>query len=72
MGEGLYEGRYIIMGKKEVTTGVTSVEIEFADNGYVVNYRGEDSDGDWAEAKLICKDLAEVGQLMQKLKTEMS
>jgi hypothetical protein len=72
MGKGLYEGRYIIMGKKEVTTGVTSVEIEFADNGYVISYRGESSDGDWAEAKLICKDLAEVGQLMQKIKTELA
>ena len=60
------------MAKKEVVTGVTSVEIEFADNGFVVSYRGEDMEGDWAEAKLICRDLAEVGNLMQKIKTEMT
>ena len=57
--------------KKEVTSGVTSVEIEFADNGFVVCYRGESDDGDWAEAKIICKDLAEVGTLMQKVKNEL-
>jgi len=60
------------MAKKEVVTGVTSVEIEFADNGFVVSYRGEDKEGDWAEAKLICRDLAEVGNLMQRIKTDMA
>ena len=58
--------------KKEVVSGVSSVEIEFADNGYVLSYRGEDAGGSWAEAKLICKDLAEVGVLMQKIKTELA
>lgn len=58
------------MAKKEVVKGVSSVDIEFADNGFVVNYRGDDANGDWAEAKIICNDLAEVGNLIAKIKAE--
>lgn len=58
------------MAKKEVVKGVSSVDIEFADNGFVVNYRGEDVNDDWAEAKVLCTDLAEVGSLMSKIKAE--
>lgn len=58
--------------KKEVASGVASVEIDFADNGYVVSYRGLDVNEDWCEAKLICRDLSEVGALIQKIKAEMA
>jgi len=59
------------MAKKEVVKDVTSVEIEFADNGFVISYRGYTADDDWADAKIICKDLSEVGTLVQKIKSEL-
>ena len=59
-------------GKKEVVRDVSSVEIEFADNGFIVSYRGYTADDDWADAKIICRDLTEVGALVQKVKSELS
>lgn len=59
------------MAKKEVVRDVSSVEIEFADNGFVISYSGYTADDEWADAKIICRDLNEVGALVQKVKSEL-
>ena len=59
------------MAKKEVVRDVSSVEIDFADNGFVISYRGYTADDEWADAKIVCRDLAEVGALVQKIKSEL-
>ena len=60
------------MAKKEVVKDVTSVEIEFVDNGFIVSYHGYTADDEWAYAKTICRDLNEVGALVQKVKSEFA
>lgn len=46
--------------KLEVVSGVDSISVSFADNGYVVEYSGQDENDDWANAKLVVTSIDEV------------
>lgn len=37
-----------------------SFTVNMYDNGYMVEVGGRDSDNDWANAKILCKNLEEV------------
>ena len=71
MGESIYEGK-AIMAKKEVVKGVTDFRVEIADNGFVLEYSGEDVNGDWANAKRIVGDPNALAQAIMKIVNEMS
>jgi hypothetical protein len=45
------------MAKKEITSKVTDMSIEFMDNGYNIRYSGRDADDDWVEARLVMTDI---------------
>ena len=60
------------MPKKEVVKGVDSFNVEFADNGFIVSYNGEDDDGDWANAKRIVGDMQELVRVITKINDEMT
>lgn len=53
--------------KQAVTKGVESVNIEFADNGYIVIYSGQDDEDNWTDAKVILQNLQDVFALLEKL-----
>lgn len=44
-----------------------TVNVYFYDNAYMVEANGRDSDDDWATAKLVCRDLAEVQALLEEV-----
>ena len=71
MGESIYEGR-LIMAKKEVVSGVTDFRVEIADNGFVLEFSGQDVDGDWANAKRIVGDPNALVQAIMKIVQEMT
>ena len=39
--------------KREIVSGVTDISISFADNGFVVDYSGQDDEGDWQSVKIV-------------------
>jgi hypothetical protein len=43
--------------KNEIVSGVTDISISFADNGFVVEYSGQDDQEDWQSAKLVLTSL---------------
>jgi len=45
---------------QNVTKEVDSVNIEFADNGFIINYSGLDDQDKWTNAKIILHKLEEV------------
>lgn len=53
--------------KQAVTKGVESANIEFADNGYIVIYSGQDDEDNWTDAKVILQNLQDVFALLEKL-----
>ena len=71
MGKSVYEGR-LVMAKKEVVKGVTDFRVEIADNGFVLEYSGEDVNGDWANAKRVVANANDLGQAIMKIVNEMS
>jgi hypothetical protein len=71
MGKSVYEGR-LIMAKKEVVKGVTDFRVEIADNGFVLEFSGEDVNGDWANAKRIVGDPNALAQAIMKIVQEMT
>lgn len=60
------------MAKKEVVSGVESFSVDLADNGFIVSYNGEDSEGDWASAKRIVGDMQELVRVITKINDEMT
>ena len=60
------------MAKKEVVKGVTDFRVEIADNGFVLEYSGEDVNGDWANAKRVVANASDLGQAIMKIVNEMS
>lgn len=54
------------MTKKEVVKGVSEFCVEFADNGYIITFSGEDQHGDWANSKRLVLD---TNQLIQAINT---
>lgn len=71
MGKSVYEGR-LVMAKKEVVKGVTDFRVEIADNGFVLEFSGEDANGDWANAKRIVGDPNALVQAIMKIVQEMT
>lgn len=43
-----------------VTKEVESVNIDFADNGFILTYSGRDDQDNWTDAKLILNSFQEV------------
>lgn len=39
--------------KTEVVSGVTDFSVALADNGFIVEYTGEDEDGNWTSVKKL-------------------
>lgn len=56
--------------KQEVTSGVTDFSVTLADNGFIVDYRGNDKDDNWAEVKKLVLTvdelIAEVKNILTK------
>ena len=46
--------------KQQVTKEVESINIDVADNGYVIGYSGRDNEDNWTDAKIVVKTLQEV------------
>jgi hypothetical protein len=51
--------------KLAVISGVDSISVNFADNGYVVEYSGQDENDDWANAKLVVNTVQEVIDILK-------
>ena len=60
------------MAKKEVVKGVTDFRVEIADNGFVLEFSGEDINGDWANAKRIVGDPNALVQAIMKIVQELA
>ena len=60
------------MAKKEVVKGVTDFRVDIADNGFVLEFGGQDVDGDWANAKRIVGDPNALAQAIMKIVQEMT
>jgi hypothetical protein len=45
---------------KVITKEVESINIDFADNGFVMNFSGKDEDDNWTDNKLIVHSLDEL------------
>jgi hypothetical protein len=43
------------------------VNVYFYDNAYMVEVNGRNSDDDWANVKLVCRDLNEVQTLLEEV-----
>ena len=56
-------------GKKQVVKNVTDFNVAIFDNGFTLNYNGNDSEGDWAEAKVIVSDIDKLCELIRGLAT---
>lgn len=45
------------------------VNVYFYDNAYMVEVTGRDKNDDWANIKLVCKDMDEVIKVLQEVET---
>jgi len=45
---------------KKITQDVDYVQINFADNGFIVEYSGQNDDGDWRNAKVLVSNFDEM------------
>jgi len=43
------------------------VNVYFYDNAYMVEVSGRDSNDDWSNVKLVCRDLAEVRIILEEV-----
>lgn len=50
-----------------VTKEVKSVNIVFADNGFILTYSGRDDQDNWVDAKLILHSFEEVFKQLERL-----
>lgn len=53
----------------EVTNKVEDVSISFADNGYIIEYRGNDDNEEWASAKMVVLSLEEALEVIRDVAT---
>lgn len=53
--------------KQKVIREVESINIDFADNGYIVTYSGRDAEDMWTDAKVVISNLQEVFALIEKV-----
>ena len=60
------------MARKEVVKGVTDFRVDIVDNGFVIEFSGEDAEGDWASAKRIISDMQELIRVITKINDEMT
>ena len=51
---------------------VSNVTIEFAENGFIVDYSGRDESGDWKSAKVIFNDFDSLSKHLSYVSTELS
>lgn len=49
----------------EVTNKVEDISIAFADNGYIIEYRGYDNNDEWASAKVVVLSLEEMMEVIR-------
>ena len=45
------------------------VNVYFYDNAYMVEVTGRDNNEDWANIKLVCKDMDEVVRVLQEVES---
>jgi len=45
------------------------VNVYFYDNAYMVEVTGRDKNDDWANIKLVCKDMDEVTKVLQEVES---
>lgn len=45
------------------------VNVYFYDNAYMVEVTGRDNNDDWANIKLVCKDMDEVVKVLQEVES---
>jgi len=45
---------------KVITKDVSSFNVDFADNGYIINYSGQDDDDNWSNTKKVVLSLEEL------------
>lgn len=45
------------------------VNVYFYDNAYMVEVSGRDSNDDWSNVKLVCKDLSEVQTVLAEVES---
>lgn len=50
-----------------VTKEVKSVNIDFADNGFILTYSGRDDQDNWTDAKLILHSFEEVFKQVERV-----
>ena len=46
--------------KREIVSGVTDFSVSFADNGFVVDYSGQDDEENWQSAKIVVTSMDEM------------
>jgi len=56
----------------KIVKEVTSVTIEFAANGFVVDYSGRDAEGDWTSTKQIFNSFSDLAHHLQFINDELS
>ena len=44
-----------------------TVNVHFYDNAYMVEVSGRDSNDDWANVKLVCRDIDEVTAILREI-----
>ena len=55
-----------------ITKEVNSVNIEFAENGFVMDYSGRDEDGEYTNTKQIFNDIKGLFAHLDYIATELS
>lgn len=51
----------------EVTNKVEDMSIAFADNGYIIEYRGYDDNEEWASAKVVVLSLEDAIEVIRDI-----
>jgi hypothetical protein len=54
---------------KAVTKNVSDFNVSIFDNGYTLNYSGNNDEGDWTDAKLIVSDIDKLCELIRNVVT---
>lgn len=64
------------MARKNITTVADKlakvnecVNVYFYDNAYMVEVSGRDSNDDWSNVKLVCRDLNEVQAVLEEVES---
>ena len=54
------------MTDKTIVKGVDRVSIEFAENGFIIDYTGDTADGDYHTTKVICNSFDDMVDVLTK------